>query len=405
METELLIGEKANCCGCGACVNACPKGAIRLRPDENGFLYPEIDPELCVDCGLCKKACGFQNIRPETLPLAAYAGAVRERQQLLRSASGGVAAALSRSVVEQGGVVFGCAMESREGNLCPAHAAAENMEQLPGLQGSKYVQSYIGDTYRQAKEALQAGRQVLFTGTPCQIAGLRGYLGQKDYPNLLTVDIICHGVPSNALFRAYLKLLEGELRGNITNFTFRDKATGWGHRMGVTYRSQSGKLRYRLIPAKASSYFGLFLQGQIGRDSCYSCPYAQGSRVGDLTLGDYWGIAQAHPEYLQEQGGALREGDGISCLLVNTPKGAESIRQIEETVTLLPSEFEKVQQGNDQLQHPCPRGADREKVLELYRQKGYGAVEHWYRKRLGIRWYRYAIQMRIPPKLRALLKR
>lgn len=405
METELLRGEKASCCGCGACVNACPKGAIRLCPDENGFLYPEIDPKLCVDCGLCKKVCGFQTIRPDTLPLAAYAAAGKERQLVLRSASGGVSAALAWSVVKQGGVVFGCVMENREGSLHPEHIAVEDRKQLPGLQGSKYVQSDIGDTYRQAKEALQAGRQVLFTGTPCQIAGLRGYLGQKEYPNLLTVDIICHGVPSKAFFQAYLKQLEGELPGEITAFTFRDKATGWGHRAGVTYRDKRGKLRYRLLPAKASSYFGLFLQGQTCRDSCYRCPYAQGNRVGDLTLGDYWGIGEAHPDYLVENGGMLRDGEGISCLLVNTPKGMESLEQIRETVTRMPSEFEKVQQGNDQLRHPCPEGADRKTVLELYRRSGYRAVERWYRKKMGIRWYRYALQSRIPPKLRAMLKK
>lgn len=401
----MLFSEKASCCGCGACANACPKDAIQLQPDENGFLYPVIDPARCVDCGLCKKVCGFQNICPEELPLAAYAAADRNRGQQLRSASGGVAAVLARSVVEQGGIVFGCSMENRDGQLYPVHIGVENAAQLFKLQGSKYVQSSMEDAYRQAKAALQAGRKVLFTGTPCQIAGLRGYLGQKDNPNLLTVDIICHGVPNRAFFQSYIETLGQELHGTVTAFSFRDKATGWGLRAGVTYEDHRGKERYRLLPAKASSYFALFLQGQTYRNSCYNCPYAQGSRVGDLTLGDYWGIGQAHPEYLHCNGGELREEDGISCVLVNTSRGAGALEQVGEALTLLPTAFEQVQRGNDQLRHPCPEGQDRQRILTVYRQQGYGAVERWYRKRMGIRWYRYALQARIPPKLRAWLKR
>lgn len=376
-----------------------------MKPDEHGFLYPVIDAGLCVECGLCKKVCGFQNIRPEEMPLEAYAAAGKEREQQLRSASGGVAAVLARCVVEQGGIVFGCSMENRDGQLCPAHIGVEDAAELSKLQGSKYVQSSIGDTYKQAKAALQAGRPVLFTGTPCQIAGLRGYLGQKEYPNLLTADIICHGVPNKAFFQAYIATLEKELRGCVTAFSFRDKATGWGLRAGVTYKDRRGRVRYRLLPAKSSSYFGLFLKGQTYRKSCYSCPYAQGCRAGDLTLGDYWGVGEAHPDYLQDHGGALEEKDGISCVLVNSQKGADALRQVEKDLVLLPTEFEKVQQGNDQLRYPCPEGQDRQQILAMYRQEGYSAVERWYRKTMGLQWYRYALQARIPPKLRAWLKK
>lgn len=405
MKTVTLYSEKQDCCGCGACANICPKGAIGLVPDDDGFLYPVIDHTRCVGCGLCQSVCGFQKMPPDRVPEKAYAAANQERETLLKSASGGVAAVLAQTVLQRGGVVVGCAMKRCEDVLQPMHIAVEKPEELVALQGSKYVQSYIGNTYTQVRDYLKQGREVFFVGTPCQVAGLRGFLGKQDHPGLLTADIICHGVPSAGFFQSYIAELERELKGTVQDYRFRDKSTGWGLRAGVYYRDSWGKSRHRLLPVKAASYYALFLQGQTYRESCYSCPFATGARSGDITLGDYWGIGQVHPSYLRENGGELYEGEGISCVLVNTPRGEAALKQAEEHLTLLQSDVPKVQQGNDQLNHPSPRGEDRQTLLQLYREHGYRAVECWYRKRLGIKWYRYALQSRIPPKLRARLKR
>jgi coenzyme F420-reducing hydrogenase beta subunit len=188
------------------------------------------------------------------------------------------------------------------------------------------------------------------------------------------------------------------------NFTFRDKRTGWGHRAGVTYRDKRGKLRYRLLPAKASSYFGLFLQGQTCRDSCYRCPYACLSRVADLTLGDYWGIEKEHPEYLSDHGGTLRKESGISCVLVNTAIGEAMLSRFGEGLELLPSEPERVARQNSQLRQPSAEGKNREEVLRIYRQQGYDGIEKWFRKWLGPKRYVFNLWYKLPKGLRKLIR-
>lgn len=311
MSSIVLFDDKKDCCGCGACMNVCPKNAIRMAEDEVGFVYPEIDQNLCIGCGACKKACGYQMQPMMQKSEAVYAAASNDDNLLRKSASGGAFAVLAENVLKKGGVVYGAALPLENGKLEPKHLRIDTVERLTELQGSKYVQSAIGDTYAQAKKDLLDGKSVLFSGTPCQIAGLKQYL-KKDYENLLTVDIICHGVPSKRFFQSFMEDYGKKLGGTITEFYFRDKSKGQGMITRSVYKNKNGEQQEKIIVGNLLSYFNFFLRSFTYRKNCYSCPFASEKRVGDLTLGDFWGFHEEYPSYDEKQG--LSNGKGVSCI-------------------------------------------------------------------------------------------
>lgn len=379
MKKEVILFEnKQDCCGCGACANICPKQAIELQADAFGFPYPVIDDDKCVGCGLCKEACGFQKPNEAPVSSAAYAVQANNDDLLEKSASGGVFAMLAQEILTQGGAVVGCAWDMSHGVLTPCHIMIESSAELSRLQGSKYVQSRTGDIFKQVKTALESGRQVLFSGTPCQVDGLKSFLRGKSYPNLLTVDVICHGTPNEQMFADYIRALEKKLKGTVLDFRFRDKSKGWGLNGSVTYRDQDGKVRTEILPAGKSSYYSLFLASETYRESCYRCPYACLQRTGDLTLGDFWGIEKQHPNALTENGGDLSVGKGISCVLVNTEWGRAWLHTLGAEANMLSSRPEAVIADNMQLKHPSVPGKQRDKILNMYRKKGYSAVDRWF---------------------------
>jgi coenzyme F420-reducing hydrogenase beta subunit len=365
-----LYKEKSNCCGCSACMNICPKKAITMKPDQDGYLFPDIKDDLCVKCGLCKKVCAFQKPLDKVNrdePIATYAAINRDKSILSSSTSGGVFSALASIVFEKNGVVFGCAFDR---NMEARHICIENPVNLKKLQGSKYVQSNIGTAYIKAKNFLQEGRWVLFTGTPCQIAGFKAYLG-KDYPNLITADFVCHGVPSLSFFKGYIKYLEDTLNGKIINFKFRDKIYGWGV-TGKVINQKNGTMNKKIILPITSYYFNYFLKGDISRESCYECKYACGIRSADFTMGDYWGIEKAHPD--------IKTKNGVSLLLINSEKGLQYINKLKQFMVLKQSTFKQAKEYNIQLNHPIEKSEKRDKILQLWREGGSRAVAEDYYK-------------------------
>lgn len=206
----VLAKTEKDCCGCGTCSIVCPKHAIKMVENQRGFLYPKVDESTCISCGACHKVCAFQNIQETNVPQKVYAIARKNRELLKKSASGGVFAGFAEAVIQHGGVVYGAALLQKQGTLVPCHIAATSQEELERLYGSKYVQSSLNDSFRLVKQQLDAGRYVLFSGTPCQIAALRAYLC-RNYENLLTMDIVCHGVPSAKMFQDYIQLLSKQL--------------------------------------------------------------------------------------------------------------------------------------------------------------------------------------------------
>ena len=388
----MLFKEKKNCCACGACVQICPKHAISFEPDESGFLYPIVDETRCVHCGLCEKVCSFRRDLSQPRRLAVYAAAA-ENIDRAQSASGGVFAGLAAKVIESGGVVFGSAMQYDGNQITVRHRAVHTLEDLIHLQGSKYVQSAIGDCYCSAREMLEKGDTVLFSGTPCQIAGLHTFL-RKDYANLYTVDIVCHGVPSEKIFQDYLAFEEHKIGKRIEDFRFRDKSRGWKLFGRMSTADEQGRVSEVFFEPEESSYYQLFLNGYTYRENCYLCPYAGGYRPGDLTIGDFWGIEVVQPELLKQNGGPLDEEKGVSCLIVNTDRGMRLLKSVPE-IRLYDSSFEKAKRYNGQLREPSKLKPERETALALYRE-GYERLEKWYRRRLAIVRIKRGVRRAIP---------
>ncbi|MGN0335136.1 MAG: Coenzyme F420 hydrogenase/dehydrogenase, beta subunit C-terminal domain [Lachnospiraceae bacterium] len=401
----IIYDDKKLCCGCGVCALVCPKQAIVMEPDSYGFIYPHIKKESCISCGLCERACAFQKQPNNNMPEAVYALSRKDTQRLIDSASGGVFAGIAEQWIEQGGVVYGVALLRRNGTLTPCHTMAETTEELLPLLGSKYVQSDLGTAYSHTKNLLDSGRKVLFSGMPCQVAGLKSWL-KKDYVGLLTVDLVCHGVPSAAMFQDYLAVESQRTGYIIEDFRFRDKGNE-GYNARMIYSDQGKQCSVR-VPSNKSSYYELFLHGEIFRENCYHCPYANAHHPADLTIGDYWGIEQEHPSYLTPDG-TLDQKAGISMVMVNTAKGAEAFETYKDAFWYYPSTFECVSKHNEQLNHPSSPGSHREELLRLYQKKGYRAVERWYwkqRHRANRKeWVLYHLHHDVPEPVRNALKK
>ena len=388
-----LFTDNKDCCGCGACCNICPKKAITMSEDKYGFIYPEIDRSKCIGCGLCMKACGFQNSQVTNEPMKAFAASAKSDKIIKKSASGGAFAAIASNILDEGGAVFGAAFD---GDHNVYHTGVDRKEKLSLLQGSKYVQSNTANTYKQVRDLMNNGKKVLYSGTPCQIAGLYGFLG-RDYDRLITVDLICHGVPNQKMFRDYIKSL-----GIVKKFSFRDKSIGWGINGSAIIEKNGSDKKIKLWQS-ASAYLYYFSQGEIYRESCYSCKYACSHRPADITLGDYWGIEKQHPEYLGKEG--FDESKGISVVIANTEKGLKTLNECSNTMHMLDSEFSKAAAGNTQLRKPSSHSQKRSELLELYADKGWNAVEERYKKNIGVRKYSSQVKSLIPKGVKKYLKR
>jgi coenzyme F420-reducing hydrogenase beta subunit len=322
--------EWNNCCGCGACANKCLKGAISMKPNKEGFLHPEIDKELCVECGACEKACpGLAPAKktgnkPQAFIVQHKIDAIR-----YQSTSGGAFTAIAEEIIKRGGVVFGAAMTDE---LTVKHVCVNTIDELARFRNSKYVQSEIGDCYKQAKIFLNEGRYVCFSGTPCQINGLYKYLG-KDDENLIAVDVVCKSVPSPLIFNKYVEYKKNH-EGAISDVVFRDKKRGFLYCTMAHYLSHEDRKAAKDIYRRGSEsdeWLRMFLSGKISRHSCMTCPYQTAQRVGDFTLGDIWETGNTK----------LDDNKGTTLVHVWTKKGAELLDSIKENVRIVSYLIEK----------------------------------------------------------------
>lgn len=331
----LTVNDK-RCTGCYACQNICPKNCITLEEDAEGFRYPKIDTAKCVDCHLCEGVCPLgqklQDRNKETKPKT-YASYSKDREVRLRSTTTGIAYLCGKHILEQGGVVFGVVGDVLHKVY---HAKAVDLEELYPMRGSKYLQSEVGYTYREAKEELEAGKKVLFTGTPCQIAGLYGYLG-KEYENLYTLDLICHGVPSEMVFRKYICELEEACGCRVAEF-YRDKEVGW---RPVHFSCVLADGRKIVQKGRENPFNHGFTTNVITRKSCQNCEYAQMPRVADISAGDYFAEdkSKRHDP----------ANEGLAMIAINSPKGAELFREIEEELQSTEYPVEEVLREGEHL--------------------------------------------------------
>ena len=393
-----LYDSSEACCGCGACSAVCPKGAIAMTEDARGFVFPCLNEDLCVGCGACERACGLHaRLGGESVgPWYAAAG----KGDVSASASGGVFAALARSVIECGGCVFGAAYDACEDNLLVRHAMAENEQELGSLLNSKYVQSNAGCSFAEVRQQLRTGRQVLFCGTPCQVAGLRGFLA-RDWENLTTVDLVCHGVPSERLFNSYVHELSNRFGSPVSDIRFRCKRNGWGHSLLLLLLLKDG--REIEITADQSPYYDMFLKLKTLRDSCYVCPYAGSFRAGDLTIGDFWGIERNRPDLIGDGLDVMR---GISCLLINNERGKKAIDCFGQGLAKKEVTFDEIAKGNDQLRHPSVLPVDRDMYLQAFEKSDWSGIAHvWRRRERGpLHFAKVTAGKVLPPSLKKSIK-
>jgi len=364
----IRITDRSKCSGCTACLAVCPHKAISMEPDRLGFKYPEVDMDRCTDCGLCENICPFSEARHKTDAPAAKAVRNRDDERLMGSRSGGVFPVLASYVLSEGGTVYGAAFDD---GFRVVHKRAETMDEADVFRGSKYVQSDMGTMFYNVLADLKEGRHVLFTGTPCQVHGLSSYVPMKYRDRLLLADIVCHGVPSPYVWRDYVEYQEKRVGGRIDEVSFRDKKTyGWAAHK-ETYLS-GGRLY------TDTSFTHLFYRHIMLRPSCSVCPYADVSRVSDITLADFWGWQKAVPGFNDDD-------KGVSLVLVNTPKGNEVLEKCRDSFEIRDVALSDALQPN--LQHPSVPDKDAARFERDYASRGLGYVL----KRYGDQGWRYKL--------------
>ena len=330
------ITPPQNCTSCGLCANVCSRDAIRMVWNKDGFLVPQVDTEKCVNCGLCVKQCIALEERPgytdDINSVIAYGGWHKDDGIHLNSSSGGIFTALAENVIQQGGIVFGVVWKDK---LTAVFDKAETADELSRMRGSKYTPAVPGNVYRDVKKELLKGRQVLFSGTPCQVHALKKYL-RKPYDNLLTVDIVCHGTPSHLILEKYISEDEARTGKTIDHVTFRDKPEGW-LKFHVTRHYTDGSKDSEAL--STDIYMRMFLCDKALNKVCYNCPYAHIPRQGDITLGDYWGVENHHQDWPINK--------GISAVLVNTEKGHYTLLELSNKLDLHREPFKNIYAGQD----------------------------------------------------------
>jgi len=363
-----LYERKQDCCGCTACKNICPKQAITMKSDEEGFLYPIIDEVLCIECGLCKTVCPLQNeviIQGHFEEPKVYAiKHILDRVRML-SSSGGVYTAISDHVLEnKSGICYGVEFDK---DFTVRHTSATTADERDKLRGSKYVQSDLGTVFYETKQNLSEGKSVLFTATPCQTAGLIKYLelSETDTSKLILNDIICHGTPSPKIWNDYVKFIEEKNNSKLQDFTFRFKKKGW-HGYNVKAGFKSGK--YELNTRDILKYIKLFNSNLVLRPSCYYCKFANIHRPSDIMIGDFWGIENSMPEFEDEK--------GVSLVFINTIKGENLFEQIKNNICFKQSNITDCIQFN--LQKPTKKPTNREEFWRNYNDRGFNYISRKY---------------------------
>lgn len=378
------LHDKKNCCGCTACASVCARRAITMREDEEGFRYPVVDVALCNNCGLCERVCPVLNQGESRVPIAVYAAKNRDENIRRESSSGGVFVLLARQTISEGGVVFGAKFDA---DWRVVHDYAETFEGVEAFMGSKYVQSDIGDNFEKVKQFLAANRRVLFSGTPCQVAGLKRFL-RKEYDNLLTVEVACHGVPSPKVWRDYLEYRRAQHvvgknsvplslneRPKITAISFRDKANGWkkyGFRICFaafeaaknTVSESAYKTYSETTYFRKDTFMKGFLDNLYLRPSCYCCAARRGKSGADISIADYWGLKKFHKEFTDNR--------GVSAVLIYDEAGRQAFNAVE--TESIESRYEYVLRRNSCLEHSVSRPVEADQFWQDYSRYGISAI-------------------------------
>ncbi len=346
----MKICDKEKCFGCGACVAKCPVSCIKMALDSEGFDYPNINVSQCINCGMCKQVCPALNVPEKKEPITTYAAWIIDDKAHKNSTSGGLSDALMQTVIADGGVVCGAKMMD-DFSVC--HDIATTTDTAKAFKRSKYIQSRIGSTFSKVKDYLNQDKKVLFAGTPCQIAGLKKYIGDND--NLYLVDIVCHGTPAFESLKKHIEEIEEKNGKKADSMSYRDE----DYKLIL---KQKGEVFYNKKSTEDLWYAG-FLSGLFHKNACYTCPFAERTRVSDITIGDFWGLKDKTLEKSAKY--------GVSLMMINTKKGEQLCSSASNLLELHKRETDEAVNGNSQLRKPIKKHRNREKYFRFVNKKGF----------------------------------
>lgn len=349
------IKSADECCGCRNCENICPNKAVTMVENTEGFIYPQVDAGKCINCGLCQKACPqinkAENVDYYLSENICYALKNKDKQIQMESTSGGAFSAFAKYILNNGGYVCGSVMDD---NLKVRHIIVNDIKDLSKLYGSKYVFSDVNNVFMDIKTLLNDNKKVLFCGVPCQVNALINFLSKR-YDNLFTIELICHGAPSQKLFDKYIEYYENQHKCKVLKYEFRSKkAAAWGTYKALAVTEKNGKIKEKIINADFDKYYNTFLQSKAHRESCYKCKFADVKRYADITIGDFWGIEHIKPEF--------SDSCGVSKIIINSRKGLNLFESIKESVVYDEVKFADIMKHNSQLQKPV----ERKKIRDIF---------------------------------------
>lgn len=352
---EENVTKREKCTGCSACTNSCPKSAIEMKPDAEGFYFPYIERKSCINCNLCREICpSNKNYSYKYNKLSARACKGLNGQTRIESSSGGIFSILAEEVINQGGCIFGAAYSEKG----VSHIKVDNLADLIMIRGSKYVQSNLGSCFKEAKKELINGRKVLFSGTPCQLEGLRSFLG-RDFDGLLCVSVVCHGVPSEKVFKKHLEEIETENGDKIVGINFRNKDSGWKN-YKIEYVLEHSKM---IVNMRDDLYMKGFLENYYLRQSCYDCDFRlYGKNTADIILGDFWGVEKELCDFDDDK--------GVSAVILNSDKGVVTYNKIVKKVDVKEVNVDQIIKHNTPLTTPVKYNLDRFEFFRIFNKLG-----------------------------------
>lgn len=359
------IVKSSSCCGCGACISVCGKNALSYSKDKFGFIIPVIDKSKCINCGLCCNVCPSIN-QIKCTPVKAFAAVSKDNELLMNSSSGAIFGTIASYILQIGGVVYGCAMSS-EGKVF--HTRIDSLSNLKDITRSKYVQSDMKYVYKDIKADLNKGLIVLFSGTPCQVSAVTNFCGK--HKNLRTIDIVCHGVPSQDLFDSYIEY-ENTHDKTFEGIVFRAKRSV---RNGMNWyfgKRHVGEKKYSIHNWPEEAYTYLYMYSLVNRDSCYQCKFTTIERVGDITLCDYWKWYEYHKEF--------PSGSTVSGVIINTEIGQIIFNKVKYSLNCCQTQLDYISQNNSCLRYPAKESKLRFFYLDLWKRKGYQAVSSYFQE-------------------------
>lgn len=381
---KIELPDLLTCTECCACSASCPKSAITFN-NKNGFYEPAINTEKCVKCGRCLEVCHVVNDENKKKPIAAYGFQSSKQNILLKSASGGAFYSIAEQFIDNGGVVYAATMKIIESIPNISHYRISTIKELEKGQNSKYAVSDLSAVYDEIKNDIKAGIKVLFSGLPCQVAAMTRFLGVQ-YSNFYTIDIFCHGNTSIFFFKEYLTYLKEKYNKNITCYVFRDKTRGVGY---YQYFDIDNTKRIKLSQFQ-EMYWYMIQNSLINMEACYLCKYSSGFRIGDISIGDFWGIEKSENDIVKRAAKKAYTDLGISAVLVNSSKGQELFDAIDGRIRFA-CDFDDIAQYGSAIKQPNPRPKDRDNVVNIYFKYGYKAASQYCKKKLGLRYYRILI--------------